>query len=268
MDIATSGLPMTNSGFLNTSLVQLSSSGAFMTSAATGSAGAFYSLSLDPSGNIWLPAPTTKFLYTFDSGGNSLGSYPTPYNMDGIAVDHSGNIWASNDIQSSLSEFNSNGTVVAGSPFSLGIPDPGVVAIDASGDIWVLNGNANLGVLTSSGCPVSGSPYNTSSLINVSNFALDGLGNAWIIARTSSGNMKNPFSYQVLGISNSGNSLSGTSGYALSDNVQQVNAIALDGSGNIWLDTSSNLTELVGASAPVATPAVSAAANNTMATRP
>jgi hypothetical protein len=80
--------------------------------------------------------------------------------------------------------------------------------------------------------------------------------------------MENPFSYQALGISNSGNTLSGTSGHALSDNVQQVNAIALDCSGNIWLDTSSNLTELVGGSAPVATPAVTAAANNTMAIRP
>ncbi len=101
------------------------------------------------------------------------------------------------------------------------------------------------------GSPVAGAPYNTSSSNNASNFALDGLGNAWIVTRSSSGNPQNPFSFQIVGISNSGNTLSGTSGYALDNNVQQVNAIALDGSGNIWLDTSSSLTELVGAAAPV-----------------
>jgi hypothetical protein len=118
------------------------------------------------------------------------------------------------------------------------------------------------------GSPVAGAPYNTSSSSNSSNFALDGLGNAWIVTRTPSGNPQNPSSFQIVGISNSGNTLSGTSGYALSNNVQQVNAIALDGSGNIWLDTSSSLTELVGAAAPIVTPAVTAAVNNTLATRP
>jgi streptogramin lyase len=260
---------VTNSALVNTSLVRLSSSGTFMTSAAAGTSDAFHSLALDPLGNVWLPASTSKFLYKFDSSGNYLGNYPTPYNMDGIAIDHSGNIWTSNDGQSSLSEFNSSGVVVAGSPFASGILTPGPVAIDASSDIWALNLNANLGVLTSLGGPVSGAPYNTSSSSNASNFALDGLGNAWIVTRTSApGNPPNPFSYQITGVSNSGNLLSGSSGYALDNNVQQVNAIALDGSGNIWLDTSGSLTELVGAAAPVVTPAVIAAVNNTFATRP
>src|SRR5712671_90671 len=57
------------------------------------------------------------------------------------------------------------------------------------------------------------------------------------------------------------NIFSGPSGYALDNTVQQVNAIALDGSGNIWLGTSGNLTELVGAAARVVTPAVTAAVN-------
>jgi hypothetical protein len=41
--------------------------------------------------------------------------------------------------------------------------------------------------------------------------------------------------------------LSGPSGYALDTNVQRVNAFVLDGSGNIWPDTSSSLTKLVDA---------------------
>ena len=65
-----------------------------------------------------------------------------------------------------------------------------------------------------------------------------------------------------------GQHISGATGFALSNSVQQVNAIALDGSGNIWLDTSGNLTELVGASAPLVTPTVTAVANNTIVTRP
>lgn len=259
---------VTNGGFVPTSLVQLSSSGALMNTAAAGTSGAFYSLALDPSGNIWLPAPTTKFLYKFDGNGNSLGNFATPFNMDGIAIDHSGNIWTSNDAQDSLTEFNNAGAVVAGSPFSSGILDPGPLAVDATGDIWTLNGNANVAVLDNAGSPLSGSPYNTGSSGNASTFALDGLGNDWVVARTLTGAIPNPLSYQILGLSSSGNILSGPSGYALSSNVSQVNAIALDGSGNIWLDTSSNLTELVGASTPVVTPAVTAVANNTLATRP
>jgi hypothetical protein len=44
--------------------------------------------------------------------------------------------------------------------------------------------------------------------------------------------------------------------------------VSFDGSGNIWLDTSGSPTELVGVAAPVVTPAVTAAVNNTFATRP
>ena len=258
-----------NSGLVSTSLVQLSSSGTFMTSAASGASDAFHALALDPFGNVWLPAPTSKFLYKFDSSGTYLGSFPTPYNMDGIAIDHSGNIWTSNDGQNSLSEFNSSGTVVAGGPFATGILNPGPVAFDATGDVWTLNGNANLGVLTSFGSLVSGAPYNTGSSSNASNFALDGLGNAWIVTRTPApGSSPYPFSYQIAAVSNSGNLLSGPSGYALDNTVQQVTAIAVDGSGNVWLDTSGSLTELIGAAAPVVTPAITSVVNNSFATRP
>jgi hypothetical protein len=106
-----------------------------------------------------------------------------------------------NDGQNSLSEFNSSGTVVAGSPFVSGIVNPGPVAIDATGNIWALNSNANLDVLTSLGSPVAGAPYNTNSSCNSSNFALYGLGNAWIVTRTPSGNPQNPFSFQIVGFS-------------------------------------------------------------------
>jgi streptogramin lyase len=260
---------ITNSGFVSTSLVRLSSSGTFMTSASTGTSDAFYSLSMDPFGNVWLPAPTSKYLYKFDGSGNYLGSFPTSYNIDGIAIDHSGNIWTSDDSQNSLSEFNNSGTVVAGSPFAAGVSNPGPVAFNANGNVWTLNGSGNFGILTSSGGPVSGAPYNTSSSGSASNFALDGLGNAWVVTKTSAaGNSPNPFSFQIAGISNSGNNISGPSGYALDNTVQQVNAIALDGSGNIWLDTSDSLIEFVGVGAPVVTPVVTAAVNNTFATRP
>ncbi len=62
------------------------------------------------------------------------------------------------------------------------------------------------------GGPVSGAPYNTNSSTNASNFALDGVGNTWIVTRTSSGNPLNPSFYQIAGVSNSGNMLSGSSG--------------------------------------------------------
>jgi hypothetical protein len=50
--------------------------------------------------------------------------------------------------------------------------------------------------------------------------------------------------------------------------VLELLLVSFDGSGNIWLGTSGSLTELVGVAAPVVTPAVTAAVNNTFATRP
>jgi hypothetical protein len=69
-------------------------------------------------------------------------------------------------------------------------------------------------------------------------------------------------SFHILGLSDSKNSTPGPSGYALDTNVQQVNAFVLDGSGNIWLDTSSSLTKQPHQTrrrrAPAVTPTVTA----------
>jgi hypothetical protein len=220
------------------------------------------SLAIDGQGKVWATDAGDDIVKLKSLGAPlSHASSYTNSNLNGL-WETSGSPLPPVSFSISL---NSSGTAVAGSPFAAGILNPGPVAVGASGDIWALSpNNANRGVVTGVGSPVAGTPYNTSSSTNASNFAFDGIGNAWIVTRTSSSDPLNPFFYQIAGISNSGNVLSGSSGYALDNNVQHVKAIAVDGSGNIWLDTSASLTELIGVAAPVITPVVTAAVTNTL----
>jgi hypothetical protein len=47
-----------------------------------------------------------------------------------------------------------------------------------------------------------------------------------------------------------------------------LNAIAVDGSGNVWLSTNSGVIEIIGAATPVVTPIATGVKNNTLGTRP
>ncbi len=52
--------------------------------------------------------------------------------------------------------------------------------------------------------------------------------------------------------------------------LNKPNGIAIDASGNVWvaINGDGNVTELVGAAAPVVVPLVTAVKNNTVGTRP
>jgi hypothetical protein len=59
-------------------------------------------------------------------------------------------------------------------------------------------------------------------------------------------------------------------GYSVAPVAAQISGVAIDGSGNVWVTGFSNTTliELVGAAAPVSTPVLAQATNNTFGTRP
>ena len=252
---------ISNGGYGTIPLVQFDSSGNFIT-AIPAMTDSFYSLVISPTGDILIPSSRNGAgIYDFSSTGAYKGVYPTPDYVDGIAIQSNGNIWTSNDGASSLSELSSTGALLSGPGLPSAISNPGPLAIDASGNIWQLNGGGAVGVDDNTGSQL----FAASAGLSASRFILDGAGNAWVVTRTTSGLPPSTI-YGLTVLSNSGAPLPGTSAYT--SPAQQLNDLEIDGAGNVWLSSGNNLTELVGAAAPVVTPLINAVTNNALATRP
>jgi hypothetical protein len=66
-----------------------------------------------------------------------------------------------------------------------------------------------------------------------------------------------------------GSVVSGSTGYAAGQLTNEPRALAIDGTGNLWLTNyDHSLTEFIGLATPVATPLATAAKNNMLGTRP
>jgi hypothetical protein len=244
-------------------LVKFSSSGAFLSAPAN--TNATYVLALDASNNIWLVGGG---VIKYDSTGNSPTPYTTGVTSYRLAIDNSGNVWLPNYNSTDIVVLSSSGVPITGSPFSgSGLLNVQKIAFDASDHLWALNINNSVSVLTGNGTPITGAQYNTGSLYRPVTLALDGSGAAWVLS-TYRNPVTRKFLDSLLQISNSGTTLSPSAGYIIPGSNMQVRDMALDGSGNIWIDTYRGFTEYVGASVPVVTPLVTAVANNTFASRP
>jgi len=227
------------------------------------------SISFDQTGNVLLPAATLKSVYRFDSNGNPLATFTTPHHMDGLTTDASGHLWTTNNNHDALTEIFTGGSTpgqVISSTLASGNTDPGQVAVGANGSIWSLASNGMLGVLNSDGSMDFSAPTLANapagSVALASNFAIDGAGSAWVVTNITTqdeGANSEPGAYSLALVSSTGTLLSGA-GYG-SFTPQQLSNIQIDGSGNVWLSTSTTLTELIGAAAPVVTPIAAAVAN-------
>ena len=190
--------------------------------------------------------------------GQGLAS-PSP---SALALDASGNLWISNENISSVTEFANNGAAL--SPFSTGttasdaggftgggISSPLDIAVDPYGDVWVLNGNNSLSELGSSGATLtSGNGFTGggNSSDTAAGFAIDGTGNVWVADSGTPGDVAEYAGYN-------GGTVNGTSvpvGTPLSPSgvgyVNGVNdpngAIAVSGSGNVWLLNEGNYSAI------------------------
>ena len=252
---------VSNGGYGTIPLVQFDSSGNFIT-APPAMTDSFYSLAISPTGDILIPSlHNGAGLYDFAADGTYKGVYATPNYVDGTAIQSNGTIWTSNDGANTLSELSSTGTLLSGPGLPSAISNPGPLAIDASGNIWQLNGGAAVGVNDNTGSQI----FATSAGSSASRFILDGAGNAWVVTSTTSGTPPSTI-YGLAVLSNSGTPLPSASAYI--NAAQQINDLQIDGSGNVWLSSGNNLTELVGAAAPVVTPLINAVTTGTLATRP
>jgi hypothetical protein len=121
-----------------------------------------------------------------------------------------------------------------------GIQEPQGIAIDGFGNAWAENNDATITKLSSAGAILSGTTGFTVSAPSGAysrafvGIAVDDSGNAWIPYWV---NYTQGRSVGVVELSNSGSALSSTEGYPLPANSTLLGSIAMDSSGNAWVDS-------------------------------
>ncbi len=228
-------------------------------------------LTIDPSGDIWAPSSNSSGYTLFEVlPSGATRTYGGVGSTLAIAADAQNHIWVPYDYNTNaLAEFTTAGVVVPGSPFSGGgINIPRNTVFDANGTSWHANASSgNLSAFSSTGVPLSGSPftisYSGSSL--PLQLAVDGANSIWI---------SNGGTYAVSRIDANGNLYPGM---PFNNGVPvYTEGVAVDPSGNLWVSASGNtssgqhdtISQFIGAAAPTITPVSLAVKNNTIGTRP
>ena len=203
------------------------------------------------------------------------GIFTTGQEGVGVAANTSA-IWVANFAVSTVSRL-----AVAGTPLTTYAPGgtPSAMALDANGNAWttILRSVVKF---SDSGTLLSGAGFATNSAHIPQDIVIDGLNRAWV--SNYQGNYALPGS--LIELDNSGNVLSSNDGFVANGVIPGgpavPNAIAIDGSGNVWITgykpTSSGaasvsgnaVAEIIGIAAPIVTPRALATSNNTIATRP
>jgi len=226
-----------------------------------------HALAVTAAGKVW----ATGTNHTADVEFNSTCTAPFTADTStdfgyGVAVDIAGDIWIANDNKNDISLLENSSTGASLGDFThSGVSGPHSTAVDASGNVWVGDGNGVISKIYGSnavtpnvtGDNFTGSPF-TGGLTSANEefmwgIAIDGAGMVWANLTDAS---KTTYIFLFDG---AGTYLSGSKGlgsqWVGSGNTQA--GLAIDGSGNIWLPAAdSTLTELVGAASPVVTPIV------------
>lgn len=231
-------------------------------------------LAIDPGGNVWAANSFARSVSEFSATGAAIspaagftgGGLSNPQN---IAVDGTGNVWVTNTTTSGGSTGNDISELDAGghalSPSSGytggGLNDPGGIAIDRSGNVWVGNGQGNsISAFNSGGTAISpATGYTGGGRYAPPFIAIDGAGNIWVPSQglsiseyDSSGKPRSP---------NAGTGTSTFTGGFTGGGLNDPDNLAIDPSGNVWVVNNyfnyNTITEFVGAAAPTRTPLVS-----------
>jgi streptogramin lyase len=249
-----------NSSFADVyGLVEFSSTGAPISGGISGFTGGGLDLpegvAIDASGNVWIVDHASGSLSEFDSSGNAIsgssGYFVTGSYLTGVLViDTSGDFWSDNTF-TTISEVTLPGVGLTETPYSCcDLYNPGGIAIDPSGNLWVVNwtlSSEDIVELSSTGSPISVNGGYTGGGINFPRgIASDGAGNIWI---------SNVGTRSLSELNSSGSAISPSTGYQGGQIYGDI--VAIDGSGNLWTPSDSgNLEEVVGAATPVVTPVV------------
>ena len=188
----------------------------------------------------------------FTGGGLGGASQASPQSS-AMAVDASGNVWIANRRISSVTELSNLGAPI--SPFTTGTTRasgggfkggglnlPQQIAIDPQGNVWALNGDSSLSEFDFTGSPVSGGSFNSTGSTTANGLSIDGSGFIWVSNSGSLGSVSEYAGYNatVKGdpVAN-GTLVSPSSGYTSGINNPN-GAMAIDGSGTVWVLNSGN----------------------------
>ena len=110
-----------------------------------------------------------------------------------------------------------------------GLRQPGVLAADQTGNIWIADQNTtSLVILDNSGTALSGATGYAANLLNMSNdIAIDPSGYGWMIAKANN---------TILRVDGSGNVTTITGG-----GLNSPKALAIDGQGDVWVTGGGNV---------------------------
>jgi hypothetical protein len=217
-----------------------------LTNPVLGTKGAFLSLAVDGSQNVWFGySPADKTLRA-TSNISEIGQDLTLlspasgyqdaslYGNYAMAFDLTGNLWIANAYDVTLSEFAANGSFLRTASGG-GVSGPGWVAVDKSNNVWAANfgytgaiTNTGVSEFTSAGVALSPSTgYTGGGAGNTqSSLALTPSGNAWVAAG---------YGLALLGPGGTAISPSGSYGGT-------QNSLAVDGAGSVWTGLQSSST--------------------------
>ena len=278
IDTAGNAWVTNNTGGTGTgSITKITSLGSVGTAFTNGGLSGPYGIAVDGSNNVWIANNnnTANSVTELSSAGATVSG--SPFTAGGlsrprsVAIDKNGNVWVANQARSSgnyaITELTSAGAAVSGTPFiGGGLNTPLSIAIDSQGNAWVADsGGLTPGVseFSSAGSALSGSGYVDDGGNSVPNaVALDGASNVWVANNAHDGT--------IVELSNSGTAISPATGYVPASTASSWVGIAVDGSGDVWIadPNATQMTEVIGAAAPVVTPLSAGAANNTLGSRP
>jgi sugar lactone lactonase YvrE len=213
---ASGNLWLTNFGtstVVEYSASQLASSGtptaAVSLTASAGSLSEPAGLAFDANGNLWVANLTGNTVVEFTASQLASSGSPTPAvtisaasgslaNPVGIAFDTNGDLWVANTNDSTIVEYTPSQLSATGAPAPAvtlsatagSIVGPLMIAFDASGHLWVANGDNGQNTLvafSASQLAASGSPVpvvtlsaNAGSLSNPAGLAFDASGDLWV----------------------------------------------------------------------------------------
>jgi hypothetical protein len=182
---------------------------------------------------------------SFAGGGLAPnGNNPGP---NSIAIDELGDVWITNRRTSSVTELSNLGAPLSPFPSAAtqsnggftagGIYLPSKVAIDLEGNAWILNVDSSLTELNISGNAVKGTPFSGGGTATAKGMAIDGQGYVWVVDVGPPGDLAKYAGFNAVingkQVAN-GSVVSPAGGYTHGINDPN-GAIAIDGSGTVWV---------------------------------
>ena len=245
-------------------------------------------IAIDTDSTLWVASSTSEVSHLTVAGAEASGSpFATPSSGTDVVLNTAGN-WT-DEYAGGISGYLTNYRNAMPGIGEAAIPvnnHPAGLALDSTGNLWysadVNGGGGTLGRLSPTGTS-NLAAITIASPLTPQGVFIDGLNHVWV-STYNSASQTTPSA--MLEYTSTGVLISPAGGYSangtLSPSPGFPGAIAVDGSGNLWLTgntpvvgsstgaTQQNayVTELIGIAAPVVTPIADAAATGALGTQP